>query len=798
MNRKQRIFQHRFAGPMLAVGVPALLYWATLYPGPGGRFNPGDSLKYQFIGEALGVPHAPGNPQYVVLNFLWTRLPLPGALADRVNLLSMVLSLVALGLVYTVALRLSGNRRAAVLGTWTMAFARFYWMFSTEAEVYTLNLAWVAALLLTACEWRSSRDDRWLLAMIVVYALSFGNHATMITFLPALVFLVLATDAGVLLRPKWIAAGLAAIAAGISQYGFVYWRSQHPEGSYVEGIVGHASISDLVDTMLARAHRGEFDLRAGWDYILHRHVGEVLGALAADLLYPALALAAIGGWLLWRRDRVLSGFLGLSALGAVAIAALSEAGDWQSYVLPILPVVALAASVAVAASLRDRPPLRSPAVWVIVLPLAVIVPLNYSTLYVAESPFDVSDLLEVAESPAIIIVGEPENTPQTGYLGNQLRHYFTHSLDADGISGVRVRSVEALRDGSLLLSDEPLYFTDYQVREALWIWQTDIVERSRGSDFDDWVQSLPAGSQVAVMVTSLSPAGVRDQLARSLRTVGLGAALLENRDLGYYVGFGMKGASTGGVEVTHRSEAVLEIDPEDDAAAGLGVREPISLYAARTARSLVRDKEVRYGERIALTVDGRVDWSENSGLHAFALGPEEAAYRTFYVDSRAGLMEEPRYLVTATEDPVAVARLTAEPGERPKLLRTTAAGSKPLNFGSMPIELVVVSRSELRVKGSYRYAADGRRDGVAGLLDIARRTRNGDWVFLVLDAPLSAAAQPIVDEALDELGLPVPAWEEADGYVVTVGQARVAGSSMTVGPADGDAVFRLFSGAVTR
>ncbi|MBC7260533.1 MAG: DUF2723 domain-containing protein, partial [Chloroflexi bacterium] len=48
-----------------------------------------DPGEYQFVLYELGIPHPTGYPLYVLLGYLWSRLPI-GSVAYRINLLSAV------------------------------------------------------------------------------------------------------------------------------------------------------------------------------------------------------------------------------------------------------------------------------------------------------------------------------------------------------------------------------------------------------------------------------------------------------------------------------------------------------------------------------------------------------------------------------------------------------------------------------------------------------------------------------------------------------------------------------------
>src|SRR3712207_5304518 len=106
----------------------------------------------------------------------------------------------------------------AAVTSLTFGFTRTLWSQSVIAEVYTLNLLFVASTVCCLAAWHLRRRDGYLLAGLAVYAVSFGNHLTMITFLPAIAWLILATDASSLLRLRTVATTGAFVALGALQY----------------------------------------------------------------------------------------------------------------------------------------------------------------------------------------------------------------------------------------------------------------------------------------------------------------------------------------------------------------------------------------------------------------------------------------------------------------------------------------------------------------------------------------------------------------------------------------------------
>lgn len=448
------------------LAVPAVLYLWTLYPGVGGRVNVGDSAKFQYVGQVLGVPHQPGYPQYVVLSWLWTRVPWPMELAWQVNLFSAVLSLAAGGLVFTALARWTGRLLPAALGTWALLFARSVWVFSTEAEVYALQLAWSALLLWLAVRWRtaSGPESGWLWALVAATALSFGNHPMAVTLLPGLAWLVVAGAPQVLRRPRfWAWAGLWMVL-GVGQYGFLLWRA-HTRTPFLEGIRRNADLADLVRTMTGRRFTED-----------RLHLAEPsldrLGALGLEALRqltPVLLLLAFVGLVrLWRRDRALAGFLGLTALSGTVFLLVYRIGDWGAYQSPVwlaltaLAAVGLAALAGTGGAEGRRAWGRLPAIaaglWAAAI--VVVVASGLPELDVEENPNDVSRLLAAAGRDKIVVA-----YPGPGYRTKQLVNYYRYGLDLEARRGLDVRQAyKGFEEQHLYLRRQPMVFSSPGVR----------------------------------------------------------------------------------------------------------------------------------------------------------------------------------------------------------------------------------------------------------------------------------------------------------------------------------------------
>ena len=214
--------------PPVILGV---VYVVTLLPGPGYS---GDTGKFQFIGYVLGTPHEPGYPTYVLLDHFFQLLFPWGTLAYRANLLSAIFTVGAAVVLQRLLVRLEVRPWIAAIVTVTFGLGYAVWSQSVIAEVYTLNLLFVSLVVWFLLRWHTENRVGLLYLACGFYAFSFGNHLTMITFLPAVVYLVWITDKTSFMNPTRIVSILLIICLGAAQYLYLFWRTADPSTAYVE------------------------------------------------------------------------------------------------------------------------------------------------------------------------------------------------------------------------------------------------------------------------------------------------------------------------------------------------------------------------------------------------------------------------------------------------------------------------------------------------------------------------------------------------------------------------------------
>ncbi|MBN2394020.1 MAG: DUF2723 domain-containing protein [Anaerolineae bacterium] len=170
------------AGFVIAVTLPLLVYLLNLSPYVGVA----DTFEFQVTALRLGIAHPTGYPLYVLLGKLFTPLPF-GTLAWKVNLTAAVCAAAAMGVVYLLVHRLTRHTLVAVLTTLALAWSSAVWSQAIIAEVYALNLLFVAGALwfaLDILEGRAMPATLWRAALLM--GLSLTNHITMVMLIPAL------------------------------------------------------------------------------------------------------------------------------------------------------------------------------------------------------------------------------------------------------------------------------------------------------------------------------------------------------------------------------------------------------------------------------------------------------------------------------------------------------------------------------------------------------------------------------------------------------------------------------------
>lgn len=209
----------------LGVGLIALgLSIWRLMPGLGFW----DTAEFQLVPPVLGTAHPTGYPTYVILGWLASIVLAPlGEASFRMNLLSGIFVAVGVAVTVDLARRLSGSLILGIVAGLAVALTPIVWAIGTHADPHSLHFAFVALILWLLVRWEHrrrgdplepavrpapGRADRLLLAAAAIVGLSVGNHSLTLLLGPPILAFVLAVEPGVLRRPRFVAACIAAFA----------------------------------------------------------------------------------------------------------------------------------------------------------------------------------------------------------------------------------------------------------------------------------------------------------------------------------------------------------------------------------------------------------------------------------------------------------------------------------------------------------------------------------------------------------------------------------------------------------
>jgi hypothetical protein len=188
---------HRgFISAVLTTVLALLVYLFTLEPDLTWANFGGDGGELITAAVTLGIPHPPGYPTYTLLGKFTSWLPV-GTVAYRFNLLSALGTAVAAGFVTAMVVGLlarssSGGQAgihkmvAGISSGLSFAFGSLVWGQAVIAEVYGVNLAFVAAFLyLLLSDYNGTKERPWRRILAgALLGLSITMHLTGLLLIP--------------------------------------------------------------------------------------------------------------------------------------------------------------------------------------------------------------------------------------------------------------------------------------------------------------------------------------------------------------------------------------------------------------------------------------------------------------------------------------------------------------------------------------------------------------------------------------------------------------------------------------
>jgi hypothetical protein len=337
----------------LVIGFSAfLLYLLTAGPSIVELFD--DSLEFQLVGPTFGIAHPTGYPLYVILGGLWSRLLPIGNWAWRMNALSALFGAIAVGLLFALTRRMvtthdgRPNQWAGLAAALCFGLGSVWWSQATIAEVYTLHIALVAAILSVTVGMNQSMGDsasippsvdRRMTWLFLLFGLGLAHHRTTLLLAPGVAIYLLWSVPGIW-RPRriWLLWALALVAP-LLLYLFIPLRASMGamdlNGSYVNDWGG------FWRHVLASVYAGFFSDNS---LAVDRTPGDWLAIFRQQVgwLGPMLGLLGLA-WLVDRQRRPAKAWIFvLIVLLTNLIFALSyRVGDVEVFLLPVFYCAAI-------------------------------------------------------------------------------------------------------------------------------------------------------------------------------------------------------------------------------------------------------------------------------------------------------------------------------------------------------------------------------------------------------------------------------------------------------------------------
>jgi len=332
---ENRLLKHiAWAGPT-AAGL--IVYLSTLCR----TVYVGDSGEFSLVFATLGIAHPPGYPLFTLLGSVFVHLAGFWTPALAANVLTALLAAAVIPVIF---LLLDGFRRPLIAGSLVLlwAFLPGFWEETAGAEVYGLNVLFVALLALAA--W-SRHPRKWLIAAYLL-GLALAHHLSVLAVVPALAWAwVSDREAG---RVRELPFAALLFVLGISLYLYLPVRSAlspladwgHP--TTWERFWSHLTAQQYQSATEVTAY-GPWQSLKLFAVLLYRNGGA-----------PGLALVLAGLYFGWRRNRRTTVFFLLVPAANLLLAAFYRIPDIDPYYLPGLLAVYLAAAGGIAGELEHH------------------------------------------------------------------------------------------------------------------------------------------------------------------------------------------------------------------------------------------------------------------------------------------------------------------------------------------------------------------------------------------------------------------------------------------------------------
>ncbi|HEX4338921.1 MAG TPA: DUF2723 domain-containing protein [Polyangiaceae bacterium] len=248
-----------------------------------------DNGEFCALYAAGGVAHPSGYPLYTTLlrAFAWLPVTTP---ARGAALVTVAIGLAAVALLYMACRAWGAGTAAAALASALYGTAPLAWDLATKAEVFALNAALAASIVLVAAPHGPFRGMRRAAVLGLLFGLGLSNHHSVVFLAPLGVAGLCAAFAETARRVRALFAVVVGGVLGLSPYATLPFAASGAgwvwgDVTTLHGVVAHFLRRDYGTTSLALGPA-------------HPSIAANLGALTRTLVEDSRGFALVGLWVL--------------------------------------------------------------------------------------------------------------------------------------------------------------------------------------------------------------------------------------------------------------------------------------------------------------------------------------------------------------------------------------------------------------------------------------------------------------------------------------------------------------------
>ena len=181
-----------------------IVYFDTMAP----TVSYWDCGEFIAVSHTLGVPHPPGSPLFLLLGRIFSMIGINSDIAFRVNLISPIVSAVAVMLLYLIIVKVITNWRgiiknnidaliifgSAIIGALTFSFTDSHWFNAVEAEVYAFSTFFTAIVVWLILLWNEKANEdgheKYILIISYMIGLATGLHLLNLLTIPFVALII--------------------------------------------------------------------------------------------------------------------------------------------------------------------------------------------------------------------------------------------------------------------------------------------------------------------------------------------------------------------------------------------------------------------------------------------------------------------------------------------------------------------------------------------------------------------------------------------------------------------------------